>query len=658
MIYKKQRWIAVGVALGVGLSLGGCSTKSEKMRENQGETIEETDTETENPNSSTESDLEFEKVVATENATESEPESDTEPEYSGDAELEELLLEDQTSDIGDKQRNSINLLNYITVLTQEINDSKESRLFLEDAYSSLINNMALDAVDTTTQAQITSILDTLEQYRMITVKRERLEYIYEQNKAQALRKAIPNPIGLLSTIQSQKPLQIAASVVYMAVDAASSYSNAKTQAELQYLQNGWELDDSEAAELHNSRKTTFNYMLNMVRDNSLPGDYTLNEESAENFVEWRSNSNVVRRIEWLESNQETYKEFGPYWLELAKAYYESQEYQKCLDAIAYYKKISTKIFRRDFDYAQILPLAIVAAKEVMNESEYISTAEKYAELILQNSKENDWALRYFAAETYMTLYAETKKMSYIEKAYDIAMDNVNVLIDAQKEQNQEYISEYPKVKAEIGDYDSSETKDRKKQEADQYNRWLEQKRKKALPPIDESLYLNCSLLFSLADELNISDEEKGKVDSMLHENGENLFLSDVIDDKFWLGEHDIYDPQEAEIKFEGSKLFIPVTCLTEQASVSVEVSRKDDSDTIDDWKLDKVDSSNESDLSQAVAQYSSKKGVTYSYKSGDIITVTVTPNTEYPDDALTYEFTYKPKKVLPILPIPNFERRK
>lgn len=98
------------------------------------------------------------------------------------------------------QRNSINILNYITFLSQEINDAKDSRVFLETAYSALINNTYPNAVDARTQAQITSLLDTLEGYRMITVKRERIEFIYEQNRAQALRQAIPNPLALLSVV--------------------------------------------------------------------------------------------------------------------------------------------------------------------------------------------------------------------------------------------------------------------------------------------------------------------------------------------------------------------------------------------------------------------------------------------------------------------------
>ncbi len=55
-----------------------------------------------------------------------------------------------------------------------------------------------------------------------------------------LRQAIPNPLGLLSTVQSKNLLKTAISVLYMTVDSALSYLSATSQAELQFIQNGWE----------------------------------------------------------------------------------------------------------------------------------------------------------------------------------------------------------------------------------------------------------------------------------------------------------------------------------------------------------------------------------------------------------------------------------
>ena len=85
--------------------------------------------------------------------------------------------------LSDEQANAIAMLNYITVLTQDINASKNSRLYMEEAYASLINNTYPNAVDSRTLSQLTGLLDTMEGYRMVAVKRDRLRYIYEQNQA-------------------------------------------------------------------------------------------------------------------------------------------------------------------------------------------------------------------------------------------------------------------------------------------------------------------------------------------------------------------------------------------------------------------------------------------------------------------------------------------
>ena len=69
--------------------------------------------------------------------------------------------------LSEEQTNAIAMLNYITVLTQDVNASKNSRLYMEEAYSSLINNTYPSAVDSRTLSQLTSLLDVMEGYRMI-----------------------------------------------------------------------------------------------------------------------------------------------------------------------------------------------------------------------------------------------------------------------------------------------------------------------------------------------------------------------------------------------------------------------------------------------------------------------------------------------------------
>lgn len=113
---------------------------------------------------------------------------------------------------------------------------------------------------------------------MIAVKRDRIEYIYEQNRQQAIRSAIPNPIGLLSAVKSGNALQALASVAYMAVDSVTSYEAASTETELQYLQSGWNWTIRKRRNCILAEKMPSITWINMVRENNLPGDYSLNED--------------------------------------------------------------------------------------------------------------------------------------------------------------------------------------------------------------------------------------------------------------------------------------------------------------------------------------------------------------------------------------------
>ena len=549
---------------------------------------------------------------------------------------EYAIVEPETEgDLTSKQKNAVNMLNYIMTITQEINNSKESRLYLESAYSSLINNSDPGLIDTRTQERITNILDTLEQYRMIAEKREKLRYIYEQNRAQALRQAIPDPVGLLSAVSSGNILKTASSVIYMAVDAASSYQNAVTQTDLQYLQDGWQLEDEEAQELHNSRKSTFEYMVDMVRENSLPGEYALNENAVNDFVEWKDTTNLTSKIQWLESNESTYEKFGPFWLELAKSYYESEEYDKCLDAIKKYEGISVKIFRKDYDYAEALPMAIVSAKEIRDKNEYIQRARESSEVILSNADGENWALRYFVAQIYLDLYKQTGSKEYLQKAHDIALNNVNVLVESQKELNLAYLSDIQEVSVNK----EAEDEDREKKEVKQYNKLLKAQRKVELPPVDEALYLNCDLLFALAEQLDISVDEQKKIDAILHENGEPVFLTQALDEKFWFESADKkLDVQNIDIDFDGKTLKIPAVCIADRSRITVSVDGSSGNQTFQDWTVKKVYRPKGADCSDFIVIFTSETAKKYKYESGDKIAVQITPVAESADEILEYDY--------------------
>lgn len=536
-----------------------------------------------------------------------------------------------------EQKNAIAMLNYITVLTQDINKSKNSKVYMENAYSNLVNNIYPNSVDDRTLDQLQGLLDTMERYRMIDVKRERLQEVYEQSKALKLKSAIPNPLGLLSSVNSISLAGIVASGLYMAIDSKSNYSAFNSSKEKDFLEKGWALDDAADKELHERRKSAFTYMIKMVNEYGLPGDSALTEEAVDDFVSWKANKNVVARIQFLEENQETYKDYGGYWLTLADSYYDLEDYQKCLDAVTEYESISARIFRHDYDYAQILPRAITAAGKIYKKDQYISVADNWCQKIMKNTEDDDWSLRYFAAQTYLDLYGETKEQSFIEKAYKICLNNVNVLAAEQQKLNERYLNKPEKLKV-FGKKKAKEEKAKEKEKKD-YNKMLMTTRECELPPIYEPLQLNCDLLFAIAKEMGIPSEEKSRIDHILHPNDDNLFLTDIIDQKYWFdGANEKFDLSKTDISYEGNELKIPANLLTSNSSVNVTVKEKDGNTTeLKDWEVQKVERKNKQDLSKFIACFNSKSAKDYRWKPGEKITITIKPD-KNEDSPVTFNY--------------------
>ena len=528
------------------------------------------------------------------------------------------------NNLTDVQRNAIAMLNYITVLTQEINESKNSRLYMEEAYSKLINNTYPNAVDSLTLSQLTGLLDTMENYRMVSVKRDRLQFIYEQNQAKAIRAAIPNPLGLISAVQSGSKIKMALAIAYMAVDSVTSYAAATEELDLQYLQDGWALDDEEAAALHNSRKNMFSYMIKMVRDYDIPGDLALTEKSVEEFVKWKNNTNTVARIHFLESNRDTYQNYGGYWLLLAESYYDSGDYQKCLESIDAYEALGVRIFRKDYEYSRVLPLAINAAEKTYKSADYVSVAKQYADKILNNCDHEDWALRYFVAQTYIELYGKTQNASYLQEAYSIVLDNVNYLASEQRKMNAIYLAPVTEV---------STPKDATKEEKQQiksYNKLLKEQRKIELPPVYEPLQLNCDLLFGIADKLNLRVTDKTKINNILHPNNEQLFLTSALDRAYWFKD----DSTSIEsikidldgIDYAGTAIKLPCNCVTSGTVISVSVTEEDGNSTnYNDWKFESLSRGKETNVEAFTVIFTSESAKKHEWKPDAEIVVIIVP---------------------------------
>lgn len=559
----------------------------------------------------------------------------------------EKLVEDG---LDENKKNSIAMLNYLATLSQEINESQNSRVFLEEAYASLINNTNPENVNEVTEYHLCSLLDVIEKYRMIAVKREQLEYLYNQNKASALRSAIPNPVSVLSAASSLDLKRLVASVAYMAVDSVSSYNTYNDQLDLTYLQDGWALDKEASDAMHENRKYAFQYMLQIVRGEELPGKLALNEAAVADFVTQTNNDNIYQRLQFLESEEDTYYAFGNYWLELANCYYEIEDYKSCLKAISKYEEIQANIFRKDYYLAQIMPKAIAAASIVFknDQSEYIATVEKYLDVIDKNTESNEWALRYFAAQVFMDLYLKTKDTRYLDEAYDLALNNVNTLVTKQEEQTATYLAEVKKVSIP----DDATRKEKK--QINEYNDALKDARKTELPPVYEPLILNCELLFALIEKVGVPASEKAKIKSILDVDGNSVFLTKPLAIRYSFAT----EQSGVTASFDKTELVIPVACVSANSKIQVIVSENGKQAIYDDWTVKSVERPKDGNFEKFIVTYTSDEAKKQDWSAKSTVTVNIFNEAKSDYEPVVIRFRVSDYKKLFLIETVKFEQVK
>lgn len=510
-----------------------------------------------------------------------------------------------------KQNNSYAMLCYLGLLSEKIISSKDNRLILDEIYSSLINNTNPDKIDERTQAHIDNLTEIIDDYFALSIKRNQLQYMYNQQKADAIKNVLPNPLSILSISSSVDWKRLAGSVMFSVFDSFNNYKSSVDNAENEFLVNGWELDAQEREIIQRNRKKTFNYMVDIVQEYELDGKLTLNEEAIKKFVEISSNENLDWKIQRLTAEKKTYEIFGSYWLELASCYFEKGEYKNCLLCVDEYKKLDAGIFRKDYNYAKLLPNIIVAAQNVYSGNEYINIIRCFVEDIEKNTDINDWDIRYFAAQVYIDLYVKTNNSEFLNNAYELILNNVTELVIEQKKLNNTYLEDIkeetinePDLRFLSEDEQKLAKKEYKeeKKRIDIYNKQLKENRKTELSPVYEPLILNCDLLFALAEKLNISETEKSRIEGILETDKNGVFLSDVINERYCFSEQ----RGSFAIEYNKNEIIIPANLLSQQSSISVYVVAGHDEICYEDWFVTKVDRNKSNDIENFKAVFSSK----------------------------------------------------
>ncbi|MCQ2439493.1 MAG: hypothetical protein MJ074_07000 [Oscillospiraceae bacterium] len=656
---KRKMWIQA-LALLLVLSLVGCGnapTTTPPTSVAQSETTsqaEETEAATETEISVEDTTVQVEtssEVISTEVTEDAEAKAEEEARQKAEEEARQKAEDEARQKAEEEarqkaeeekrlaeQRNSFSMMYYLAITAEEIRTSKDNRLVLEDMYTSLLNDINPGAVDEITQDHLKNLRDIIKSYLNISTKRERLQFIYNQEKAAAIRNAVPNPLAILSVSNAMDWKKLALTVAYTAVDSYNNYKEAGESADMSFIMSGWELDVEEKDTVMKNRDRAFDYMVNMVRKYNLDGLKTLNETAIGKFAEICATENASERIKLLKAEESKYSLLGNYWLELADAYFETSQYSKCLECVEKYNELATGIYRQDFNYLQILPKAIVAAQNTYSGSKYVTVISEFADAIIANTTSDDWSTRYFAAQVYLDLYSRTNNRAYLENAYKIASENVTVLLKNQRSINATYLADVVEQTAIEPDYrymtdkkkkDAKKEYEAEKKHVKDYNKALKEARKTELPSLYEPLVVNCELLFALADKMNISTSDKSEIEAILKTDSNGTFLVKPINDAYSFSNTD----NKYSIEFTKDEMVIPVNLLTAESTITVSVSDNGQTTKFDDCTITKVERKGKT-IDTFNAYVSSKQLKKYTWTANSKITITITYGDAYDKTAV------------------------
>jgi len=147
---------------------------------------------------------------------------------------------------------------------------------------------------------------------------------------------------------------------------------------------------------------------------------------------------------------------------------------------------------------------------------------------------------------------------------------------------------------------------------------------------------------------------KKKIDAIIHGSGISIFLAEALDNKYWANkEVTEIDSDDIEMEFNGDKLVIPASCITDRSEIKVTISS---GVVLDDWVVSEVKRpKNSMDCSEFMVTLNSKEGKGHKYTVGEKITISVIPVADTPEETIDFKYEVK-KKILGVIKGIEIER--
>lgn len=416
-------------------------------------------------------------------------------------------------------------------------------------------------ISLTNSHYIADFRNDISEFKSIDVKRERLEYIYNQKKSMEIASLVPNALSVATVaFSSGDPKRAIIAVAGTALSSINSYLTTKQKNELEKIQDQWNLDDEASKVFNNLTNSIFINLTVLSQNYGFSRSDFASPETIKEFVRIAEDENttakdIIMRFVGNRTEEELSK-FSDYWRIIATAYYELEDYKSALSSIKKYEECFEDVFYHDENYAQMMMIKAYCIDELsIDKTKIVDELVEIADAIYNNFREDEgWVQKYYCYQLYMDIADYTGDKSYLVKAFallnEVFYTNIKTYADNLKDYlsfqfHEDIVNDIQQRINEIGEEianleerkkmaKSKETKDlieakrknldtvKKNYETNKTN--LEQISKKTLPP-------SISLLISLGYEYKNLAAELGLEDSLKYSITMDL-LNDAVQDDY------------------------------------------------------------------------------------------------------------------------------
>lgn len=208
-------------------------------------------------------------------------------------------------------------LNLCSVSVSQIIDYNDINI-LEQEYDAILNNLNLQEMpkDESFLDILKHLLDTITFFRIQEGEKKFVDQDYQKKMKDAIWKAIPSPNVIFA---SADPKVMAMALATQVGIGYMNYRRAKAENQDEYAKAKWKLHASALEQFNGLQRDLFTTAWRIADEYCFDDKLRLTENQIKQFNAILMDDNLIRKYERLESIQEQFEAYPPFWYQIGSA---------------------------------------------------------------------------------------------------------------------------------------------------------------------------------------------------------------------------------------------------------------------------------------------------------------------------------------------------